>query len=59
METKQNINVTIANVITWYLESEECIFHNHAKQIPITKIDDRDIVQSIIEKYKNGEKNDN
>lgn len=51
MSTKeQNLNVTIANVISWYQESECCIFHNHAERIPVTKINDTDIVQSIIDK---------
>jgi hypothetical protein len=44
------INVTIANVVRWYEESECCIFHNHAERIPVTRIEDRDIVQSIIDK---------
>jgi len=47
---KKPINVTIANVVSWYEESECCIFHNHAERIPITRIEDRDIVQSIIDK---------
>jgi len=46
---KQNVNVSIANVISWYLESECCILHNHAERIPVTKINDTDIVQSIID----------
>ena len=50
MEIKKNINVNIKNVVAWYEESEECLFHNHAQQIPITKIEDKDIVQSIIDK---------
>ena len=45
------INVTIANVISWYEESECCIFHNHAERIPVTRIEDRDIVQSIIDSH--------
>lgn len=47
---KQNVNVSIANVISWYEESECCIFHNHAERIPVTIINDTDIVQSIIDK---------
>ena len=47
---KQNLNVSIANVISWYLESECCIIHNHAERIPVTIINDTDIVQSIIDK---------
>ena len=39
-----------ANVVRWYEESESCIFHNHAERIPITRVEDRDIVQSIIDK---------
>ena len=46
---KKPINVTIANVISWYEESESCIFHNHANRIPVTRIEDKDIVQSIID----------
>ena len=45
------INVTIANVISWYEESECCIFNNHAERIPVTSIDDTDIVQSIIDSH--------
>jgi hypothetical protein len=45
------INVTIANVISWYEESECCIFHNHAQRIPVTKVNDTDVVQSIIDNY--------
>lgn len=34
----ENINVTIANVIAWFEESEQCMLHNHAqKMIPTTK----------------------
>lgn len=50
-EKKQNINVNIANVISWYEESESCILHNHAQRIPVTKVDDTDIVQSIIDNH--------
>ena len=50
MSEPKPINVTIANVISWYEESECCIFHNHAERIPVTKINDTDIVQSIIDK---------
>lgn len=46
---KENVNVNIANVIAWYEESECCIFHNHAERIPVTRINDTDIVQSIID----------
>ena len=46
---KQNVNVSIANVISWYLESECCVLHNHAERIPVTVINDTDIVQSIID----------
>jgi hypothetical protein len=45
------INVTIANVILWYEESECCIFHNHAQRIPVTTVNDTDVVQSIIDNY--------
>ena len=47
----QNINVTVSNVISWYEESECCIFHNHAQRIPITKVHDTDVVQSIIDNF--------
>jgi hypothetical protein len=30
----KNINVTIANVISWFEESEQCMLHNHAELIP-------------------------
>ena len=50
-EAKRNINVNISNVISWYEESECCIFNNHVQQIPITKIRDTDVVQSIIDNY--------
>lgn len=43
------VNVTIANVVRWYTESESCIFHNHAHRIPVTKVDNTDIVQFIID----------
>ena len=46
---KGNININIANVIKWYEESENCLLHNHAKRIPITKIGNLDLVQSIID----------
>lgn len=49
MSEPKPINVNIANVISWYEESECCIFHNHAERIPITKVNDTDIVQSIID----------
>jgi hypothetical protein len=45
------INVTIANVVAWYEESESCIFHNHAQRIPVTRIEEKDIVQSIIDSH--------
>jgi hypothetical protein len=48
---KKPINVTIANVVSWYEESEHCLFHNHAQRIPITRIEDRDVVQYIIDDY--------
>ena len=44
-----NVNVSIANVISWYEESECCILHNHAERIPVTVINNTDIVQSIID----------
>ena len=50
MSEPKPINVTIANVISWYEESECCIFHNHAERIPVTVINNTDIVQSIIDK---------
>ena len=46
----KNVNVTIANVISWYEESECCIFHNPAERIPVTRIEEKDVVQSIIDK---------
>jgi len=45
------VNVTIANVVRWYAESESCIFHNHAARIPITRVEDKDIVQFIIDSH--------
>ena len=34
----KNVNVTIANVIAWFEESEQCMLHNHAeKMIPTEK----------------------
>lgn len=45
-----NINVSIANVIKWYEESENCLLHSHAQRIPITQIGNSDLVQSIIDK---------
>ena len=45
------INITIANVVRWYEESECCIFHNHFERIPVTRIEEEDIVQSIIDKH--------
>lgn len=30
----KNINVTIANVIAWFEESEQCMLHSHAERIP-------------------------
>lgn len=51
MKPEKNVNVTISNVVSWYEESECCIFHNHAQRIPVTKIDNTDIVQSIIDNY--------
>ncbi len=30
----KNVNVTIANVISWFEESEQCMLHNHAELIP-------------------------
>jgi hypothetical protein len=49
MKSEKPINVTIANVVSWYEESESCILHNHAQRIPVTRIEDKDIVQSIID----------
>lgn len=51
MSEPKPVNVTIANVISWYQESECCIFHNHAERIPVTRIENKDIVQSIIDNY--------
>lgn len=48
---EKNINVSISNVIMWFQESENCILHNHAQQIPITEIKDNDIIQSIIDNF--------
>ena len=42
------INVTIANVVKWFEESENCVLHNHAQRIPETKTESPDLVQSII-----------
>lgn len=28
------INVNIPNVIAWFKESEQCMLHNHAEEIP-------------------------
>ncbi len=28
------INVNIPNVVAWFTESEQCMLHNHAKEIP-------------------------
>lgn len=37
MSEIKNVNVTIANVIAWFEESERCMLHNHAqKMIPTT-----------------------
>jgi len=44
-----NININIANVIKWFEESENCMLHNHAQEIPITKIGNLNLVQSIID----------
>jgi len=44
-----SINVSIANVIKWYEESENCLLHNHTQRIPITKTGNLDLVQSIID----------
>jgi hypothetical protein len=49
MSEPKPVNVSIANVISWYEESESCLLHNHAERIPVTKINDTDIVQSIID----------
>jgi hypothetical protein len=46
-----NVNVTIANVLKWFEESESCLFHNHAERIPITKTQSPDLVQSIIDSH--------
>lgn len=32
----KNINVTIANVIAWFEESEQCMLHNHAQKMVST-----------------------
>ena len=38
MNKMQNVNVTIANVIAWFEESEQCMLHNHAqKMMPTAK----------------------
>ena len=29
-----NINVNIPNVVAWFTESEQCMLHNHAEEIP-------------------------
>jgi len=48
-KAEDSINVNIKNVIRWFEESENCLLHNHAQKIPITKINDTNIVQSIID----------
>lgn len=41
----KNVNVTIANVIAWFEESEQCMLHNHAqKMIPTTTKDEEETV---------------
>lgn len=45
------VNVTIANVVRWFEESESCLFHNHAQRIPETKTQSPDLVQSIIDSH--------
>jgi len=45
------VNVSIANVVKWYEESENCLLHNHAQLIPITKTGNVDLVQSIIDSH--------
>ena len=51
------INVTIANVVKWFEESERRllraparvrVLHNHAQRIPETKTQSPDLFQSII-----------
>lgn len=49
MSEPRPVNVNIANVISWYEESESCLLHNHAERIPVTVINDTDIVQLIID----------
>jgi hypothetical protein len=44
-----NININIANVIKWFQESENCVLHNHAQEIPTTQIGNCNLVQSIID----------
>ncbi len=47
VETYESINVTIPRVIAWFMESEECIIHNHAQRIPLTssKLQDGDFTE--------------
>jgi len=41
--TMKNVNVTIANVIAWFEESEQCMLHNHAqKMMPTVEKVDQD-----------------
>ena len=44
-----HINVSIANVVKWFTESENCLLHNHAEKIPVTKTESPDLVQAIID----------
>ena len=39
----KNVNVTIANVIAWFEESEQCMLHNHSqKMIPTTTEEEKE-----------------
>ena len=47
MSEPKNINVNIANVISWFEESEQCMLHNHAELIPTTKSVMLDLITKI------------
>jgi len=41
MNEMKNVNVTIANVIAWFEESERCLLHNHAQKMVPTTVKDK------------------
>jgi hypothetical protein len=51
MSPDGRVNVSIANVVKWFTESENCLLHSHAQEIPITKTGNVDLVQSIIDSH--------